>query len=107
MCAKKEPSAVKKEKPKIVPTVGGRSPEEIETKVAVLLGTLSRIDELEESGTLDKSTSEEYRNIIQSTLNLMEWFKGNDVELMADVPVLDKVVLIANDVDLFKKLDLD
>lgn len=84
-----------------------RTLEDVETKESILLNTINSINELEDSGSISSKTADEYRAVVQSTVNLFEWFKGNDVEIMTSIPVLDKVLLLAADVDLFKSIELD
>ena len=79
-----------------------RSPEEVETKLTVLLNTRAKVESLQDAGTLTEDTAKEYTAVIDSTINLLEWVKGTDVEVFTELPVLDKVVALATDIDLFK-----
>ena len=84
-----------------------RSLEEIESRISVLMRTRESITALEESGKLSPEQADTFRTVCNSTVNLLEWTKGNDVEAFTSDPVMDKVVLIAQDEDAFVNLELE
>jgi len=82
-----------------------RTAEEVEAATAVLTESKEQVRIQHENKELSDPEAEYITKVIDSTLQMLDWFRGADVEITAGTPLLMKAAEIATGVNLFSPVE--
>lgn len=82
-----------------------RTEEEIRGAVSLLVATQERIEEMHGEGKLDEETAEAYRETVQTSIDLLEWVMGSDVQADTSNAAAIGVTEIAHDIAMLFPLE--